>query len=96
MNIHACKDEICHNPSLGLVTKARACKGGEPRGSPRVTFDAPGSVRECEGINPHNPKGTPILGVRVLMDSRIFQEQLKESKSNGLKNSLYHWKAFGM
>jgi hypothetical protein len=23
---------------------------------------APGNVRESEGINPHTPKGTPILG----------------------------------
>jgi len=24
---------------------------------------APGSARECEGLNPHTPKGTPTLGV---------------------------------
>jgi hypothetical protein len=26
---------------------------------------APGSARKCEGIGPHTPKGTPILGVRA-------------------------------
>jgi len=45
-----------------------------------------GSVRECEGIDPHTPKGTPTLGIRVLVDSRMF----RRSKPNGLKSSLYH------
>jgi len=27
-----------------------------------------GNVREFEGMNPHTPKWTPILGVGVLMD----------------------------
>jgi len=34
-----------------------------PRGSPRVTSHAPRSVGECEGMNPHTPKGAPTLGV---------------------------------
>jgi hypothetical protein len=25
----------------------------------------PGSARECEGIDPHIPKGTPTLGVGI-------------------------------
>ncbi len=29
------------------------------------------------------------------MDSQIFRGQLQGSKFNGLKNLLYHWKAFG-
>jgi len=29
---------------------------------------APRSARECEGIDPHTPKGTPTLGVGVPMD----------------------------
>jgi len=33
---------------------------------------APRSARECEGIGPHTPKGTPILGVG--MDSWMFKE----------------------
>jgi len=37
----------------------------------------PRSVVECEGMNPHIPKWTPILGVGVLMDSRIFKEQVE-------------------
>ncbi len=46
----------CHNPSFGLATKARACKGAIQEGILRVTSHAPGSVGECEGMNPHTPK----------------------------------------
>jgi hypothetical protein len=48
--------QICHNPSLGLATKARTCKVVGQEGSPGVTFHAPGSAKECEGMNPHTPK----------------------------------------
>jgi hypothetical protein len=46
----------CRNPSLKLVTKARACKGAGQKGSPGVTSHVPGSVGECEGMSPHIPK----------------------------------------
>jgi hypothetical protein len=46
----------CRNPSLGLVTKARACKVAGQGGSPGVTSHAPKSAKECEGMNPHTPK----------------------------------------
>jgi len=59
-------------------------------GSPRIMSHALGSARECEGIDPHTPKGTSILGVKVSMDSRIFKEQLQGSKPNGLKSFLYY------
>ncbi len=36
---------ICHNPSLGLVTKAMACKGVGQKGSPDVTSHAFGSAK---------------------------------------------------
>jgi hypothetical protein len=83
----------CHNPSLGLTTKARACKGVNQEGSSRITFHALASVRECEGMNPHTPKWAPILGIGVPMDSQIFIKQLQGSKPIGLKSSLYHWKS---
>jgi hypothetical protein len=50
------------NPSLGLTTKARGCKVANQEGSSGVMLHAPGSVKECEGIGPHTPKGTPTLG----------------------------------
>jgi hypothetical protein len=58
----------------------------EPRGKP-------GSAREHEGIDPHTPKGTLTLGVGVLVDSKLFREQLQESKPISLRISSSHWKA---
>jgi len=84
----------CHDPNLEFVTKTRAYKGEGQEWSLGVTFNALESVRRCEGMNPHIPKWAPTLGVRVPMDFQIFKERLKGSKLIGLKNSLYHWKAF--
>jgi hypothetical protein len=86
------KRNRCRNPSFGLTTKARACKGANQEWSSGVTFHAPKNVGKCEGMNPHTPKWTPNLGVRVLMDSRIFRERLQGSQLIGLKISLHHWK----
>ncbi len=44
------------HPSLGLATKARACKSARQEGSSGVTFHVPGSVGECERMNTHIPK----------------------------------------
>jgi hypothetical protein len=85
---------VCRKPSFGLATMARACKGAGQEGSPRVTSHVLGSVGECEGMNPHIPKGAPTLGVGIPVDFRMFKEQLQGSKPIGLTHSLYHWKAF--
>jgi hypothetical protein len=85
----------CYNPSLGLATKTRACKGAGQERSPRVASHAPESVAECKGMNPHTPKGAPTLGVGVPVGSWIFRERLQGLKPIGLKCSLYHWKALG-
>jgi len=53
---------------------------------------APGSAKECEGKNLHTPKWTPMLGIGVPVDSRMFREWLQGSKPNGLRSYLYHWK----
>jgi len=55
-----------------------------------VTLHAPENVGKCEGMNPHTPKGASTLGIGILMDSRMFREQLKGSKPNGWKSCLYH------
>jgi hypothetical protein len=65
----------CHDINLGFMTKARACKGAGWEWSPRITFYAPKSVGECEGMNPHTPKWASTLWVGVSMDSWIFKEQ---------------------
>jgi hypothetical protein len=83
---------LCHNPSLGLTTKARACKVVDQEGSLGVKPHALESARECEGIDLRTPKWTPTLGVGVLVDSRMFRERLQRSKPNGLKSFLYPWK----
>ncbi len=54
------------------------------------------SARECEGIDLHTPKAIPTLGVKVLVDFRMFKERLQELKPNGLKGFLYHCKATKM
>jgi len=58
------------------VTKARACKVIGQKRTPGVTPHALESVGNCEGMNPHTPKGAFILGVGVLMNSQIFRELL--------------------
>jgi hypothetical protein len=83
----------CRNPSLRFATTTRACKVVGQEGSSGVTSHAPGSAKECEGMNPHTLKWTSILGVRVSMESQIFNGWLQGSKPIGLKGSLYHWKA---
>jgi len=72
------------------VTKARGCKVIGQEGSPGVMPHAPGSARECEGIDSHISKGTPTLGVGIPVDSQMFRERLQGSKPNGLNNFLYH------
>jgi len=50
------------------MTKARACKVAGQEGSLGVRVHAPRSARECEGIDPHTPKGTLTLGVGIPLD----------------------------
>ncbi len=65
---------MCRDPSFGLTTKARVCKNVGQEGSPGVTFQPPGSAKECEGMNSHIPKVTLTLGIKVSMDPQIFRE----------------------
>jgi hypothetical protein len=60
--------------ALGSWLKQGLYKGVGQEGSWGVTSCAPGSVGECEGMNPHTPKWTPTLGVGIPMDSQIFKE----------------------
>jgi len=57
----------CHNLSLGLAIKVRACEGAGQEWNLGVTFHAPKSVGECEGMSIHIPKWVPTLGVGVLI-----------------------------
>jgi len=71
-----------------IVYVATLALGSQPRqGLARVQakkkaweshlFHAPGSVGECEGMNPHPPKWAPILGIGVPMDSKFSDNNRK-------------------
>jgi hypothetical protein len=83
----------CRNPIFGFTTKAKACEVAGQEGSPEVTSHAPGNAKECERMNPHIPKWTPILGIGVPRGSWIFRGRLQRSNPIGLNISLYHWKS---
>jgi len=82
--------------ALGSRPRQGVARLPAKRGAPEVMLHALGSVRECEGIDLHTPKGTPTLGVKVLMDSWIFRGRLQGSKLDGLRSSLYCWKSLGL
>jgi hypothetical protein len=46
----------CHNPNLGLATKARAYKDARQEGRLGGTPYTPGNARKCEKMNPHTSK----------------------------------------
>jgi len=79
--------------ALGLRPRQKGLQGCGPKGSLRVTSHTPGSVRKCEGVNPHTPKATPTLEDGIPIDTGNFREQFQGSKLNGLWCSLYHQKA---
>jgi hypothetical protein len=77
----------CHDPNLGLMTKARPWKVWA-----KNHIHTPKNVKECEGMSPYTPKWILTLGVGVPMDFLIFRERFEGSKIIGLKTFLYHWK----
>jgi hypothetical protein len=83
----------CRNPSFGLATKAKGLQGCKLRGSPGVTSENPGSVRECEGVSLHTPKAIPTLGDGVPVESRNFRDRFEGANLNGLWRFLCQWKA---
>jgi hypothetical protein len=67
--------------ALGLRPRQKGLQGCRPRGSPWVTSHTPGSVRKCEGVNPHTPKATLTLGDGVPVDSQNFRERFEGQNS---------------
>jgi hypothetical protein len=53
----------CRNLSLGLVTEARGWQGCGPSSRPGSHITCSRECKECEGVNTHTPKWTPMLGV---------------------------------
>jgi hypothetical protein len=82
---HGC----CRNLSLGLATKTRGCKVAGQEKDPRVTSHAFRSAKECEGMNPHTPKGTPMLGVGVPNGLPNFQSVIAWVKTHCFKKIIY-------
>jgi len=79
--LHHVSQFKCRNPSLGFTTKARVYKGASQNWTRESHFMLPGMQKECEGMNPHTPKWLPILGVEVLMDSRILKGDYRGQNS---------------
>jgi hypothetical protein len=75
----------CCNLSLGLATKARGLQGCGSRGRPGSHFTCSREYRECEGMNLHTPKGTPMLGVGVPKGLSNFQSAIAKVKTHRLK-----------
>ncbi len=73
----------CCNPSLGLATKAKACKVVGQERSPGVTSHAPKNAKKCEKMNLHTFKWTPILEMSK-MGLHVTHSQLPE----GLKSEF--------
>jgi hypothetical protein len=84
---------VCRNPSPGIATKARACKGASQEWSLKITFHVLGSVGECEEVNPHILKWAPTLGIGISMDIPNFQREITKAKTHWIKKNLYHWQA---
>ncbi len=66
----------CCNLSLGLATKARGLQGCRPRGRPNSHITYSQECKECEGVNPHTPKWTPMLWVGVPNGLLNFQSAI--------------------
>jgi len=71
------RNEICRNPSFGLMTKAKGLQGCGPRERLKVTSHIPGNVGKCEGVNLHTPKATPILGDGIRWTLETSESNLK-------------------
>jgi hypothetical protein len=69
------------NPSFGLATKAKRVAKVRAKRKPGVTSYTLGSVRKCEGVNPHTPKWTPMLGVGVPKGLPNFQSAIAGAKT---------------
>jgi len=73
----------CGVTTLTLGSRPRQRHGKVQVGS--ATWESYLHSRECEGMNPHTPKWTFILGVGILMEFRIFKEVFHGSKFIGIK-----------
>jgi hypothetical protein len=67
----------CRNPSIGLMTKGRACKVAGQEGGPGVTSHAPRSAKSVREWTLTLPNELPLWELESQMESRIFRAQLQ-------------------
>jgi hypothetical protein len=67
---------------------------GLPKVSPGVTFHAPGSVGECEGMNPHTPKVSSHFGSWNPNGIQNFQSEIARVKNHWIERFLISLKSF--
>jgi hypothetical protein len=67
---------LCHNPSLGLMTKARGCKVVGQEKDPKVTSHALGNAKSVREWTLTLPSELPCWELDSQMDSQIFKTQL--------------------
>jgi len=77
-----------NNPSLGLATKAKGLQGCRLRGSSRITSHTLGSVRKCEGMNPHTPRQLPLWKMESQWTPKTSENNLR-GKNSMSYNFLY-------
>jgi hypothetical protein len=77
-----------------IIIFSRGCKVAGQEGSPRVMPHAPGNVRECEGIGPHTPKGTPTLGSWSPCGLLIIQKVSKGIKIQWIEKFFISLKSY--
>ncbi len=78
----------CRNPSLRLVTKAKACKVAGQEGGLGVTSHALGSANSAKSVREWTftlPSELPLWELESQMDSRIFRAQCKGQNPLGQK-----------
>jgi len=61
--------------------KAKALQGCKPKRNPGVTSQTPGSVRKCEGVNPHTPKATPTWEMESRWTPEISKSDCRRQNS---------------
>jgi hypothetical protein len=88
--------KFCHNPSLGLMTKARACKVAGQEESSGITPHAPGNVGKCEGMNPHTSKRSFHFGSWSLGGLPNIHRVIAGVKTQWIKEFLKSLIALGM
>ncbi len=67
---------MCHNPSLGLATKARGCKVAGQEGDLGVTSHALESAKNARESTLTLPSELSWWELEFQMDSQIFKAQL--------------------